>query len=144
MFNKHSIAGRVAISKTVGFVIGVLALLALPLIPVETTLEFKFGFLLLIMMMSVTIGLFGVFNEHPLFTGWKFHWWNRGPLVGIVFFLILILLAQDELGPFMSLNIVAWTGFTSPYWAILDGIFLGGLIGYITTKISGEGDLPVK
>ena len=144
MFNTHSIAGRVAISKTIGFVTGVLALLTLPLIPVETTLEFKIGFLLLIMMMSTTIGLFGVFSEHPMFPGWKLTWWTRGPLVGAVFFLILVLLAKDELVPFMSLDIVTWTGLTSPYWAILDGIFLGGLIGYLTTKFGGEGNLPVK
>ncbi len=144
MFNRNSIAGRVAISKTIGFVIGALALVVLPLIPVETTLEFKIGFLLLIMMMSVMIGLFGVFSEHPMFPGWRLTWWTRGPLLGALFFLILVLLAKDELGPFMSLDIVAWTGLTSPYWAILDGVFLGGLIGYITTKLCGEGDLPVK
>ena len=144
MFNKRSTAGRVAVSKTIGFIVGVLALLVLPLIPVETTLEFKIGFILLIMLMSTFIGLFGVFTKHPLFTGWKFSWWVRGPLVGAVFFLLLVLLAKDELGPFMSLDIVVWTGLTSPYWAILDGVILGGLIGYITTKVSGEGDLPVE
>jgi len=144
MFSKHSLAGRLAVSKTLGTFIGIIALLVLPLIPVETTLEFKIGFVLLIILMSTFIGLFGVFTHHPLFTGWKFTWWVRGPLVGAVFFLLLVLLAKDELGPFMSLDIVTWTGLTSPYWAILDGVILGGLIGYITTKISGEGPLPIE
>jgi amino acid transporter len=95
-------------------------------------------------MMSVMIGFFGIFTHHPLFTSWKLNWWTRGPLIGILFFLILVLLAKDELGPFMSLDIVAWTGLTSPYWAILDGAILGGFIGYITTKICGEGNLPLE
>jgi hypothetical protein len=144
MFNKHSLAGRLAVSKAIGLIVGFLTLLILPLVPVETTLEFKLGFVLLIVMMSVMIGFFGIFTHHPLFTSWKLNWWTRGPLVGILFFLILVLLAKDELGPFMSLDIVAWTGLTSPYWAILDGAILGGFIGYITTKICGEGNLPLE
>lgn len=144
MFNRHSIAGRLAVSKTLGAIIGILTILVLPLIPVETTLEFKIGFVLLMMLMSTFIGLFGVFIHHPMFTGWNFSWWVRGPFVGAVFFLLLVLLAKDDLGSFMSLDIVIWTGLTSPYWAILDGVFLGGLVGYITTKLCGEGDLPVK
>jgi len=144
MFNKHSIAGRVAIAKMLGFIVGALALLILPLVPVATTFEFKIGFVMLIMMMSVMIGLLGVFAHHPLFPGWKLTWWLRGPMVGVLFFLILVLLAKDELGPFMSLDIVAWTGLTSPYWALIDGALLGGLIGYITTRICGEGEMPVE
>ena len=144
MINKHSIAGRLVVSKTIGFIIGVLAIFTLLLISIETTLEFKLGFVLLIMMMSVMIGLLGVFSEHPMFPGFKLRWWSRGPVVGISFFLILVLFAQDELGPFMSLDIVASMGLTSPYWALLDGAALGGLIGYITTKVCGEGNLPLK
>lgn len=144
MFKKHSLAGRLAVSKTLGFIIAGLVLLLLPIIPVETTLEFKLGFMLLIMMMSVMIGFAGVFAHHPLFTSFRMHWWVRGPVIGVLFFLILVLLAKDELGPFMSLDIVTWTGLTSPYWALLDGAFLGGLIGYITTKVSGEGHLPIE
>jgi hypothetical protein len=127
-----------------GFIVGALALLILPLVPVATTFEFKIGFVMLIMMMSVMIGLLGVFAHHPLFPGWKLTWWLRGPMVGVLFFLILVLLAKDELGPFMSLDIVAWTGLTSPYWALIDGALLGGLIGYITTRICGEGEMPVE
>lgn len=144
MFNKHSVAGRVAVGKTVGLTVGLLAVLLMPIIPVETALEFKIGFVLLMVMMGAMIGLVGVFTAHPIIPSFKMRWWTRGPLIGAFFFLILVLLAKDELEPFMSLDIVAWTGLTSPYWAILDGIFLGGLIGYIATKISGEGDLPLQ
>ena len=144
MFKKQSIAGRVALSKIIGLVVGGLIILLLPLLPVEATTEFKIGFMLLVMMMSIMIGFFGMFAHHPLFSGWKLHWWSRGPLVGMVFFLILVLLAKDELQPFMSLDIVIWTGLASPYWALIDGAILGGIVGYITTKICGEGDLPTK
>jgi hypothetical protein len=143
MFNTHSIAGRLVISKTISFLIGLVTILILPFVQVATTLEFKLGFLLLMILMGVTIGLFGVFTTHPLFASWRLAWWVRGPLVGASYMLLLVLLAGDQLQPFMSLDIIAWTGLTSPYWAILDGIFLGGLIGYLTTRFGGEGELPV-
>ena len=144
MFNKHSITGRVFISKATGFTIGSLALIILPLISIETSLEFRIGFLLLMITMGAMIGFVGMFKHHPLFPSIAMPWWLRGPSVGMLFFLILVLLAKDQLSPFVSLDIVAWTGLTSPYWALVDGAILGGLIGYITTKICGEGDLPIK
>jgi len=143
MFNKHSITGRVAVGKIVGLGIGLLALLTLPLASVGTTLEFQAGFLLLLVTMGALIGLSGIYTYHPVFPSVRLHWWLRGPCIGVLFFLILVLLAKDELVPLMSLDIIAWTGLTSPYWAIIDGAFCGGLIGYLATKISGEGSLPL-
>ena len=94
--------------------------------------------------MGAMIGFIGMFERHPLFPSIAMPWWLRGSSVGILFFLILVLLAKDQMAPFMSLDIVAWTGFTSPYWALIDGAILGGIMGYITIKICGEGDLLVK
>ena len=142
--NKHSITGRIFISKVTGLLIGVLALLVLPLIPVETSLEFKIGFVLLIVTMGAMIGFIGMYERHPLFPSMKMPWWVRGPMVGVLFFLLMVLLAKDAMVPFMSMDLVTWSGLTSPYWALLDGAFLGGVMGYITTKICGEGNLPLE
>jgi hypothetical protein len=95
-------------------------------------------------MMGAMIGLVGMFTQHPLFPSIKMRWWLRGPSFGVFFFLILVLLAKDSLLPLMSLDIVIWMGLTSPYWVLLDGAFLGGLMGYLTTKICGEGNLPIQ
>lgn len=144
MFSKHSITGRIFVAKMIGLLIGGLAILLLPIISVETSLEFKIGFLLLTVTMGAMIGFIGMYEHHPLFPSIKMPWWLRGSTVGVLFFLILVLLAKDSLVPFMSLDIVTWTGLTSPYWALIDGAFLGGIIGYITTKICGEGNLPIE
>jgi len=144
LFNTKTITGRVAVSKIIGFIIGGLVLLILPLIPVETTLEFKIGFVLLIMAMSITIGFMGIFTYHPAIPQLRMPWWLRGGSIGLFYFLILILLAKDSLEPFLTLDIVTWTGLTSPYWALIDGMILGMLIGYVTTKICGEGNLPLE
>ena len=144
MFQTHSITGRIFVGEIVGLVVGSLALLTMPLVSVETSLEFKIGFLLLVVTMGAMIGFMGMYERHPLFPSIIMPWWLRGPSIGILFFLILVLLAKDELLPFMSTDLVTWTGMTSPYWALIDGAFLGGLIGYITTKVCGEGNLPIQ
>jgi hypothetical protein len=143
MFNKRSITGRILVGEITGLIIGALALITLPFIAMETPLEYNIGFLLLMVTMGAMIGLIGMYTHHPVFPTLTMKWWLRGTSVGILFFLILALLAKDQLTPLMSLDIVAWTGLTSPYWVLLDGAFLGGLIGYITTKICGEGNLPI-
>jgi len=144
MFKLHSISGRIFVGKMIGLIAGAATLLLLPLISIETSLEFQIGFVLLMVVMGAMIGFIGIFKEHPLFPGIKMPWWLRGPSIGILFFLILVLLAKDDLEPFMSLDIITWTGLTSPYWAMLDGAILGGLMGYLITKICGEGNLPIK
>lgn len=144
MFSKHSITGRIVVGKMVGLIVGVLALITFPLIPVENSVEFKIGFLLLTVTMGAMIGFVGIYKHHPLFPSIAMPWWLRGPSVGMFFFLMLVLLAKDEILPFMSLDVVAWTGLTSPYWALIDGAVLGGLMGYIATKICGEGNLPIE
>jgi hypothetical protein len=144
MFSTHSITGRIVVGKITGFTIGTLALVLLPLISIDTSLEFRIGFLLLMVMMGAMIGLVGIFTQHPLFPFIAMPWWLRGPSIGILFFLILVLLAKDSLLSLMSLDIVMWMGLTSPYWALIDGAILGGLMGYLTTKICGEGNLPIK
>lgn len=143
MFNTRSIAGRIAVAKVTGLVIGSFTILLLSLFSAETSFEFKMGILLLIVTMSVMIGFVGMFERHPVFPRLVMHWWLRGPSMGIFFFLILVLLTKPELTAIMSLDILAWSGLTSPYWILIDGAILGGLIGYITTKICGEGNLPL-
>lgn len=144
MFNKHSITGRIFVGEMTGFIIGVLALIVLPLVAVETGWEFKLGFLLLMVTMGAMIGFIGIYKHHPLFPAINMPWWLRGSSIGMLFMLILVLLAKDQMVPLMSLDIVAWTGLTSPYWILLDGAFLGALTGFLTTKISGEGQLPLQ
>lgn len=144
MLHTHSITGRVFVGEIIGFTIGVLALVLLPLLSIDTSLEFRLGFLLLMVTMGATIGFVGMFTHHPLFPFIAMPWWIRGSSIGVLFFLILVLLAKDSLLPLMSLDMVVWMGFTSPYWALIDGAILGGLIGYSATKICGEGNLPIS
>ena len=144
VINTHSVAGRIAIGKFIGLVIGLIAVLVLPYAGMPAISMFSIGMVVMFMLMGAMIGFIGQFDHHPLF-GFKMRWWLRGPVVGFAFFLMFALLTYEEISLMMESPLVAWTGFSSPWWILLDGIFYGGLIGYIQTTSSGEGsDLPLS
>lgn len=94
-------------------------------------------------LMGVTIGFIGILDEHPVFN-FKMPFYLRGAIVGASFFLLLPLLAMDEMQAFMQLEIVQWFGLTSPWWVVLEGAFWGIVVSWITTRLCGEGTLPTK
>jgi hypothetical protein len=95
-------------------------------------------------LMGAMIGLIGVFDRHPVFK-FKMHWWLRGPALGVLFMLMYVLLSYNNLQFVMQSPLVSWTGLASPFWALLDGIWIGALMGWIETSIAGEGsDLPME
>ncbi|MEA3450134.1 MAG: hypothetical protein U9Q85_04155 [Patescibacteria group bacterium] len=143
MFNLHSLTSRLAVSKTIGFILGALTFFIIPLVKPGISIEFKLGVWLFFMLMGAMIGFMGIITEYPMFN-FKLPWWFRGGLIGATFTLMLVLLSYGNVQSFMNLDIVAWTGLESPYWIILDGTFYGIIISFITTKVSGEGDMPVK
>ena len=143
MFQKHSVAGRVATGKLVGFIVGGAVYFLLPLVTTANSAYFNFGVWLLFVLMGGMIGFIGIFKEHPVF-GFKLTWCMRGGAVGFVFFLLLVLLAYGEVQSIVTSDWFSWTGFTSPWWILIDGVVYGMIIGFIATKISGEGALPVQ
>lgn len=144
MFKLHSISGRIVIGKTIGLVVGIITILLLPLFNISMLSMFGLGTLLMFVIMGAVTGVMGIFDRHPVFD-FKMQWWFRGPLIGATFMLMYILLTYDTMELMMQSSLVTWTGLTSPFWAILDGMFLGGIMGFIETKLAGEGkDLPVS
>ena len=131
-------AGRVAIGKAVGLAFGLLSLLFLPLIQGDNIL-FGIGILVISVLMGATVGMLGVFDEHPVFD-FKMSWCVRGALVGLLFGLAVVLLGYDQLETILSSHIFQNLGLKSPFWAIVDFVFLGMLIDYLATKFAGQGE----
>jgi hypothetical protein len=142
MFQKHSISGRVAIGKTSGFLLGGVAFVLLPIVGAETSVLFDLGIWLMSTLMGVMIGFMGVFATHPIF-GFRMPFYVRGAIVGASFFLLLPLLAMEEMMGLMQLEMVQWFNLTSPWWVVFEGALWGVLIGWVATKWAGEGELPV-
>ncbi len=144
MFNIHSITGRVFVGKMVGLIMGLIVMLTMPSFNMPVFSRFGFGTLIMFVLMGAMTGFMGLFNRHPLLD-FKMPWWISGPLVGSVFMLMFILFTYDTLDVVMQSSLVEWMGLRSPYWALTDGIFIGGLMGFLETKLAGEGKkLPLK
>ena len=143
VINTHSVMGRVAIGKLIGLTLGLIIVVLLPYVGIAPVSMFGFGTVIMFMLMGAMTGLIGQFDRHPLFN-FKLSWYLRGPAVGFAFFLMYILLSYDQLDYIMQSSLVSWSGFESPWWILLDGMFYGALMGWVETKISGEGeDLPI-
>lgn len=95
-------------------------------------------------LMGVMTGFMGIFDRHPALD-FTMSWWLRGGIVGFSFMLMYVLFTYETLELIMQSSLVSWMGFVSPFWALLDGIFIGAVMGLIETKFAGEGpSLPVK
>ncbi|MAJ97012.1 MAG: hypothetical protein CMI56_00150 [Parcubacteria group bacterium] len=143
MFKIHSIAGRMFIGIIIGLVVGILAIVMLPTLGFSLFSMFGFGTLLVFILMGLTLGLVGMFDRHPVF-GFSMRWWIRGAVAGFLFTLMYILLGYSSLEVVMASNLVSWMGFSSPFWALIDGILIGLFMGWMETKFAGEGSsLPL-
>ncbi|MBU1292453.1 hypothetical protein KJ819_00100 [Patescibacteria group bacterium] len=143
MFHRHSVAGRVSIGISSGLVVGVLAIVSLPLFGFPLFSMFGFGTLLMFVFMGILIGFLGLFSRHPLLN-FSMPWWVRGLMVGFMLTLMYILLSYGSLVVIMQSALVSWMGFSSPFWVLLDGMTLGVIISALETRFAGEGEeLPL-
>jgi len=144
MFSIHSVAGRIILGMVTGIVIGAITIAFLPWFGFPLFSAFGLGSLVMFFLMGAMIGLIGIFDRHPVFK-FKMRWWLRGPALGLLFMLMYVLLSYQNLQFVMQSPLVNWTGLSSPFWALLDGLWIGGLMGWIETSVAGEGsDLSLE
>ena len=144
MFQIHSITGRIIIGKLTGFVIGLIAMLLLASIGFPVWSTFGLGTLLMFMIMGVVIGLVGMFDRSPI-VDFVMDWKTRGAVVGFVFGIMYVLLSYRAVEVIMESQFINAIGLSSPFWVVLDMVVIGMIIGFLETKIAGEGqELPLK
>jgi hypothetical protein len=138
MFGKPSLVTRIAIGKGVGFLFGLAGLILLPSFLPEADWLLRWGILLWYTTIGAIIGLFGVFNYHPILK-LPFPWWFRSSLVGAWMNFVLTFFAYDAMKA-MMVNMFGEGGIlSSPFWFTAEGAIIGVIIGYIATRYGGEG-----
>ena len=130
--------GRLAIGKTVGFVVGLIGFIVLPMIWDGSTLMLQWGILLWYITVGAFIGVFGVINYRPILH-MPLPWWFRGPWIGGWMNFILTLFAYDTFALMMAEAFDGYFAGMSPFWFALEGAIIGLIIGYLATKYGGEG-----
>jgi len=127
---------RIVIAKSLGFAIGLLSFVLIPMFLPDATLMFRFGVLLWYTLMGAFVGVFGVMDYHPILK-MKINAWLRGIILGGSMNLTLILIAFGSLEVLMSTATI-FNG-ASLFWGVLEGMIVAVVIDLVATKYAGEG-----
>ena len=138
MFSNPSLITRIAVGKAVGFVIGLAGLLTLPYFWPEAGWLFRWGILLWYTTVGAVIGMFGVYTRHPVLK-LPLPWWLRATIIGAWMNFVLVFFAYDQMEAALLSMLGAESWLTSPFWFVLEGALVGLVIGYLATRIGGEG-----
>lgn len=134
----QSLVVRIAVGKVVGLLFGITGFILLPYFLPDTGWQLRWGILLWYTTMGAVIGMFGVFNHHPILK-LPLPWWFRAPLVGGWLNFVLIFFAYDEMSAFMDVFFGVGSPWTSPFWFVAEGALVGLVIGFCATRAGGEG-----
>ncbi|MGI9356907.1 MAG: hypothetical protein ACR2PF_17330 [Rhizobiaceae bacterium] len=135
---------RIVLGKMVGFFIGLAGISTLPIFAADFSWMLMIGIVLWYSSLGAIIGVFGVFDNQPVFEI-AIPWWLRAPLLGGWFNFVLTLLAYDQLSSL--LNSITWFRaqmFSSPFWFVLEGAIVGFIIGAVCNWLGGEGAKTVR
>ena len=138
MFSKPSLITRIAIGKTVGFIIGLSAFFMLPSLLGENDLMIRWGFVFWYTTMGAFIGVFGVFTWHPILK-LPMPWWFRSVWIGAWMNFVLTLFIYDLMQGYMTSFFGADGIISSPFWFVSEGALVGLLMGFLATRFGGEG-----
>jgi hypothetical protein len=143
MFENPSLVTRIAIGKAIGFALGLIGLIVIPLFWPDSSWMERFAFLFWYTTLGAFVGLIGVFDWHPILR-LPMPWWFRSTLVGAWMNFVLTLFIYDRL-EVMMLQLMGEDGlFLSPFWFVVEGAIVGLLIGYVATRFGGEGPATVQ
>ena len=141
-FGTPSLVVRVGVGKAVGAVFGLVALIALPYFAPEAGWLLRIGLLLWYATLGAVIGVFGVFDRHPVLK-MPMPWWLRAPAIGACMNFVLTFFAYDVMAGMLIAGFGVGSLWTSPWWFTLKGAVVGLAIDYCATRLGGEGRATV-
>ncbi len=142
-FEKPSLVLRIAVGKGVGFCIGLFGLIVMPYVLPDASWLLRIGVLLWYTTMGAVIGVFGVFDHHPVLK-FPMPWWVRGIIIGGWMNCVLTFFAYDTMRQSMTYLFGPSGVLHSPFWLTVEGAVVGLIIAFFATRIGGEGSKTVK
>lgn len=138
MFSTPSLITRIIVGKAVGLVFGIVGFVAVLVLWPDMSARVAWGVLLWYVTLGAIIGVFGVFDRHPMLR-LPMPWWLRAPALGAWMNFLLMLFAWDLMQAMMTALIAGPGWLTSPWWVVVEGAVVGLVIGYCATRVGGEG-----
>jgi len=143
MLDKPSLTTRIIVGKVIGLLFGLAGFVLLPFLWPDSELMLRWGVLLWYTTLGAIIGVFGVYDWHPILR-LPLPWWVRAPLIGGWMNFVLTLFAYDTLQAFLR-QVPGIDGLLlSPFWFVPEGALVGLVIGFFATRIGGEGAATVE
>ena len=133
MKNNSALITRIAIGKTIGFIIGLIGFFMLPQFMPDVSMQLQWGVLLWYITFGAIIGVFGELTFIPIINI-SFPWWIRNPYIGGWLNLVLCLVAYQEFEMLFKAFYESYGIFASPYWIVVEGMIVGFIIGLVTNK----------
>lgn len=143
MFKNPSLITRVAVGKLVGLIVGLIGFGFFELFLPEADWMLRWGVLFWYTTLGAIIGVFGVFNWHPVLK-LPFPWWIRAPVLGAWMNFVLTFFAYDLMKAVLIDMFSEIDILTSPFWFVVEGAVVGLIIGYFATRFGGEGTETVQ
>ena len=138
MFSNPSLMTRIAIGKSVGFLIGLSAFFFIPYFLGESSWMLRWAFLFWYTTMGAFVGVFGVFTWHPILK-LPMPWWFRSTIIGAWMNFVLTLFIYDEMQVYMTTVFGEGGMLSSPFWFVSEGALVGFIMGFLCTRFGGEG-----
>ncbi len=135
------LARRMAIAKSLGFIVGLIGFLVSGYIFKEMSLMIRLGILFWYTTLWGIVWLFWFLNRHPAFQSWKFPCWFRWIFIWGWMNFVLALFAHDSMLVMMKWTFLEWW---SPFWIILEWMFIWVIIEFFATKFGWEGKELLK
>ncbi len=143
MFSKPSLMTRIVVGKIVGAVIGLAGFLMLPLFWPEADWLIRWGVLLWYTTVGAIIGVMGVYTRHPLLN-FPMPWWLRAPGLGAWMNFVLVFFTYEKMETILVSMFGVESAWTSPFWFVLEGALVGLIIGFLATRLGGEGEAALR
>ncbi len=138
MLGNPSLMTRVAIGKGIGLVVGIIGFVFLPSFLPDADLMLRWGILLWYTTFGAIVGVFGVFDSHPVLQ-LPLPWYIRAPAIGAWLNFVLVFFAHDAMRAVMTSVFGADGALQSPFWFVAEGAIIGLIIGFFATRYGGEG-----
>ena len=138
MFGNPSLITRIGVGKAVGLIIGLAGFFLAPSLLGESDLMIRLAFVLWYTTMGAFIGVFGVMTWHPILH-LPMPWWFRSVWIGSWMNFVLTLFIYDRMQSYMTTLFGENGAISSPFWCVVDGAVIGLVIGFVATRLGGEG-----
>jgi hypothetical protein len=137
MSNNASLVNGIKLAAFLGLLIGILNFFVVATLVDNVSIWLRWALIFWYITFGIIIAITGIFVRHPIFK-FPLKWQVRSAFVGGWLNFTVTFFNYEHFSTYIANSIMS--GFvSSPFWFVLDGIVWGLLIGWIVTKMAGDG-----